>query len=166
MMNKTVIFIDCDGVICTDRAYFASGQDKDRHIMRTWDPVSIMLLSRLCQDFDLEVVISSTWRYKFDVPLMLLTHGFRGNFHKDDQTPRLFSGSRGMEIREWLSEHPEVTNYIIIDDSSDGLQDNDLTPYWVQTDYNDGVLTKHYLQAVKILEKQNAISIPLDTDNS
>ena len=156
MKSKTVLFLDVDGVICTDRAYYASGQDKDKSILRTWDPVSINLVSRLCQDFDLEVVVSSTWRQRYDVPLILLTHGFRGNFHKDDKTPLVarFSGpSRGEEIASWLEDHPEVKNFIILDDEYIGQKE--LQPYHVQTDSNDGILTKHYDQAVYILKRFN-----------
>src|ERR1035437_101074 len=113
MKTKGVLFLDCDGVICTDRAYYAAQQDKSKTILRTWDPISMALVDRLCQDFNLEVVISSTWRHRYDVAVILLTHGFRSDFHKDEKTPASYNRSRGHEIREWLEEHPEVTKYII-----------------------------------------------------
>lgn len=152
-MQKGVLFLDIDGVICTDRAYYASSQDKERNILRTWDSVGIALVDRLCQDYNLEVVVSSTWRHRYDVPLILLTHGFRSDFHKDDKTPvcRIHS-TRGMEIRDWLEEHPEVTRFIIIDDDAAGIRNTELEKKWVETDSNDGILTHHYLKAKKILE--------------
>jgi hypothetical protein len=33
-----------------------------------------------------------------------------------DHTPR------GVEIQQWLDEHPDVTNYVILDDDSDMLE--------------------------------------------
>ena len=153
--SKGVLFLDFDGVICSDRAYLAAQQDKEKHVLRTLDPVSINLVDRLCQDFDLEVVISSTWRTRYPCPEILLTHGFRSSFHKDEKTPVSFGRTRGMEISDWLEEHPEVTRYLIVDDCTDGLQDNFLTPHHVQTDQFDGFLTSHYYIAKKIMEKQN-----------
>lgn len=153
--SEGVAFIDIDGVICTDRAYYAYGADKARNIMRAWDPISIKLVDRLCQDYNLKVVISSTWRQRYDVPLILLTHGFNGSFHEDDKTPQHFGNrSRGQEIRDWLEEHPEVTRYIIIDDSEDGLVGNELSPYHVKTDISDGFLTHNYHCAKRILDPQ------------
>lgn len=153
-MEWGVLFLDIDGVICTDRAYLASGADKYKNIMRAWDPISIKLVDRLCIDYNLKVVVSSTWRQRYDVPLILLTHGFNGEFHKDDKTPVTFNRSRGQEIREWLEEHPEIIRYIIIDDTDDGLLNNELTPHHCKTDIQDGFLTDHYHRAKKILDTQ------------
>lgn len=152
-----VLFLDIDGVICTDRAYFASAQDRNKSILRTWDPVSIKLVERLCLDFDLKVVISSTWRHgNRDVPLMLLTHGFCGEFHKDDKTPAKLSGtSRGHEIRMWLDKHPEVTQFVIIDDSTDGIRGTELQKFHVETHVEDGFLTHNYKHAVQLLRTMN-----------
>lgn len=149
-----VLFFDVDGVVCTDRAYYAYGQDKTKTIMRSWDPISLKLVDQLCQDYNLKVVISSTWRIRYDVPLIMLTQGFTSDFHDDDKTPQLFSGNRGMEIREWLDKHPEVDRYIIIDDSEDGLVGNELTPHHCKTSLYDGFLSLHYIRAKQILDAQ------------
>ena len=152
-MTDRILFLDIDGVICTDRAYFASGQDKTKTVLRTWDTIGIKLISRLCVDYDLKVVISSTWRHRYDVPLILLTHGFVGEFHKDEKTDGKFSSNRGQEIRMWLDDHPEVTQYIIIDDDDSGIACTSLEPFHVKTDSFDGILTHHWHQAKKICEK-------------
>lgn len=151
-----ILFLDMDGVLCTDRAYFAASQDKKKHISRCLDPVGIRLINRLCDDFNLKIVISSSWKSRYDVADILLTHGFTAEYHKDEKTKPRFSGSRGMEIRDWLEEHPEVKHFIIMDDSLDGMQDNDLSPFHCQTHYADGIMTEHYRRAVQILLDQKS----------
>lgn len=151
-----ILFFDVDGVTCTDRSYFAFGQDKSKTIMRAWDPISLKLVDRLCQDYNLKVVISSTWRIRSDVPLIMLTQGFNSDFHEDEKTPSTFSGTtRGHEIRMWLDNHPEVKRFIIIDDVDDGIVGTDLEKHHCQTDTFDGIRTHHYHLARRILDGQS-----------
>lgn len=56
---------------------------------------------------------------------------------------------RGSEIKEWLDEHPEVTNYVIIDDDNDMLEEQE--PYLVQTSWYDGINDYDVEKAIKIL---------------
>jgi hypothetical protein len=153
--GEAVLFLDIDGVLCTDRAYLAYGQDKTKSILRTYDPLGIMLVDRLCQDYNLKVVISSTWRHRNDVPLILLSHGFKSDFHEDEKTPsRLRGSNRGDEIGLWLEDHPTVNNFLILDDDTDGMKGTQFEDFQTVTDYYDGILFKNYKEAVKILEKQ------------
>ena len=157
-MPNGVIFLDIDGVICTDRAWYATEQDKHRQIIRAWDPFAIRLIGRLAADFDYEVVISSTWRKMFDVPLILLTHGFQGSFHRDESTPYLFgSQPRGDEIREWLKEHKDVRNYLIIDDfeSGTGIKGTALEKSWIETDYYNGFTVQNFKNARNLLRERH-----------
>jgi hypothetical protein len=36
-----------------------------------------------------------------------------------DSTPNLGNAKRGVEIAEWLDDHPEVTHFVILDDDQD-----------------------------------------------
>lgn len=161
-----VLFLDIDGVICTDRTYYAYAQDKTKSILRTWDPISIKLVNRLCMDYNLEVVVSSSWRQIHDVPLILLTHGFQGNFHKDEKTPqRMSSNTRGCQIHEWLDNHPDINNFIILDDEADGIMDSNLQPFHIQTDHENGFLTSNWRQARRVMDLQRRGLLKFDRDD-
>lgn len=80
-------------------------------------------MDETCQNINAKIVISSTWRSFFTVEewnkafkCLKLDHmevvGVTGY---DD------SRIRGYEIQEWLDEHKEVKDYVIIDDDSDML---------------------------------------------
>lgn len=147
--KKFIMFLDIDGVLVTLRSHFAV---KQRGIMRFFDPVGIMLLNRLHEEHDVEFVVSSTWSSVHDIHVtdMLKCAGFRGEFHKDWTTPKKLSSSRGLEINLWLEDHPKIKNYIILDDGSDFTEEQ--KKYHVQTDIDDGILSKHWIQIEKIIE--------------
>jgi len=115
-----VLFLDIDGVVnCVTTAQRHRG-------MIGIDPYMALLVDRIIQATGCEVVLSSTWR---------LFEESRKEVKKQvcdfiDVTPHLplreFGGScdaesceRGMEVAAWLKDHPEVTQYAILDDNSD-----------------------------------------------
>ena len=119
-----VIFLDIDEVLnstTSSVAYYAlntihqSGKKK-------LDIVSIGLLKFICDVSDAKIVITSTWRY--DRTMMWFKEYFSilgwDNFPIIDST-KMTESCRGIEIQMWLKEHPEVSNYAIIDDDSDML---------------------------------------------
>ena len=75
--------------------------------------------------------------------------GLTAKFHNDWKTSSRFTGSRGIEIRDWLDDHPEITNWIAIDDSTSFAQDQ--LPNLILTTSQNGILFEHYEKAVKIL---------------
>jgi len=61
---------------------------------------------------------------------------------------------RGDEIDEWLSRHPEVSRFAIVDDVDDFLPKQ--RRYFVHTSYDLGLLDKHVKRLVAILgEKED-----------
>ena len=64
-------------------------------------------------------------------------------------TPRLGT-KRGIEIKKWLSDNPEVTDFVILDDDSDMEEYNETN--LVQTNfYEGGLLEKHKDKIKEIL---------------
>jgi hypothetical protein len=87
-------------------------------------------LSEFCNDNDVKICISSTWKHHFgDKEYRLKSEqcgdalkllGFKtGTFV--GITPNKPSRIRGEEIKAWLDNHPEVVDYAILDDDSDML---------------------------------------------
>lgn len=72
---------------------------------------------------------------------------------------------RGEEIKEWLSRHPEVTHYVVLDDDVYDMEDIKDHVVWVKDGWctfdpeegmwkdGKGLEEKHIEQAREILEK-------------
>ena len=118
-----IIFLDIDGVLCTQRIGFDPGDDLTFiYRLNPLDIYSMKLLNELCSTFDARIVISSSWRKihsENDIFEHFKNHGFLGKFHSDWSTPNL-GGFRGKEINEWLLKNnfSNDDNYICIDDDS------------------------------------------------
>ena len=69
-----------------------------------------------------------------------------------DVTPWVGLGNgRGGEIQQYLNDHPEIDNYVIIDDDGD-MWDSQLY-HFVQTNYETGIGEAETIYAIKILNK-------------
>lgn len=96
-----------------------------------------------------EVVVSSTWRSDWNIPYLLRYAGLIRPIY--GITPLSRDIHRGNEIKEWLDEHPEVTNYVIIDDDNDMLDEQ--YPHLVQTSWYEGINDCNVEKAINILNK-------------
>ena len=119
--NTKVLFLDIDGVLCTFRAHFAYGRGL---LLKVWDPTSCQLIHRLCEKFDLKIVVSSNWKNDPELPEYLHKYDLSSFLHPDSKIPTVLTATlRGQEVKAWLDKHPEVIEYIIVDDDSDFLED-------------------------------------------
>lgn len=149
-----VAFCDVDGVFNSLRTVLGTGRTAYRFIeeQRDWlDWIAIGLMRRLVEDYpDLKFVLSSTWRIdgsRTPAEVAAEAGAFLGLPFIDCTDTG--GPIRGAEIQRWLDAHPEVTNYVIIDDDSDMLESQ--APHFVQTLYADGVRFCHFLAMKRIL---------------
>lgn len=134
-----IIFLDLDGVLNTANYY-----DRLQHehlptedIFGTlFDPNAVEQLSHIIDSTNAKIVISSSWRYSgiasmramwkerhlpgnlYDITSLFVADDYI-RAHMDDQSFDFYeamTSAREMEISAWLQEHPEVTNYVILDD--------------------------------------------------
>lgn len=148
-MNKTVIFLDIDGVLVTSRSHVAFGGIGA--LKRAFDPVGVGLVKKLCEEADAKIVICSQWRSMGWTALAaaMLWNGLPIDlFHNDPFTPKLALGRRP-EIALWLDLHPPVDKYVIIDDGMQGV--TDVQPDVVMPPFDDGIRYEDYLKARKLL---------------
>ena len=120
-----VIFLDVDGVLNNDATTVRTKQGAD-----FVDDFLIKRLKRLIDKTNATVVMSSSWRY-----------GRNCNTHSDDfyelleklelygiciedYTPELHTDDKGLEIKEYLAEHPEIEKFVILDDDEMSLHAN------------------------------------------
>ena len=116
-----VLFLDIDEVLVTTRQWFVyrSVFCGSKYVGNKVDQTSLDFL-RLLRFHGVEIVLSSTWRKCSEEKFERLKKEFKIDFK--DRTP-VFGSKRGEEIKLWLSEHKEVTDYVIIDDGSDMLEE-------------------------------------------
>ena len=105
-----VIFTDIDGVF-----NLAVSSKKN------WNYSSIEIYNRICEEFDLKPVITSTWRTKHTIKELQRVFEYWGIEPEIyDYTPILYSEPRGIEIDVWLRENP-CDKWVVIDDNVSGI---------------------------------------------
>lgn len=140
-----VLFLDIDGVLNSMRTAIANGGfPHDFSKPGQFDMTAIGLIRKLCVETDTKIVLSSTWR--------ILDHyldcGLYLNLPIIDATP-VCNSFRGHEIKAWLDMHPEVSQYAIVDDDDDMLEEQ--KPFFVNTNVEEGLMYKDYKQLRAIL---------------
>ena len=126
-MNTTkikVIFLDWDGIQnrISDKPSRSTQPrvDEDGNLVHA-EPELVGRLNRIVDETGCRLVLSSSWRHD---PMWRAHMRAQGVTHEFlDRTPlRTKNGKcRGDNVREWLSAHPEVEDYAILDDTSDFL---------------------------------------------
>ena len=157
-MNQPIVFLDFDGVLNTEQ-YQASLAVEGKPTKDTWgplfDPPAVENLRRILDEFDAQIVISSSWRYVHSLDSlrsMWVARDLPGEIL--DALPCDANNiSRGEEIECWLerNDHPD---YVIIDDL------DDFTPaqhyHYVEINPTVGITEADAQNAIEILRKSRA----------
>lgn len=143
-----VIFLDFDGVI---NDYLSFNEIND---------YNVEVLKRIINATDAKVVVTSShkyfWQINNNIKGFLNSNYVKGLKKKGvdiyDCTPFLESGikdnKREREISEYLKNHTEITQYVILDD--DYIMEN-LKEHEIFIDIQGGLREKHIVPAINIL---------------
>lgn len=152
-----VIFLDIDGVLNHQKHYeWLIETDEPTPMQRTYpytefNPESCRLLNEIIWETGAKIVVSSSWRLDGEARLNALFKFF-GLPKIYDITPCL-NTTRGIEIGAWLAAHPEITNYVILDDDED--MNAEQMPFFIKTNpYEDGLNEDVKERAIQILKKE------------
>lgn len=153
-MPLKIVFLDVDGVLNSDQT--------TRSTATGWTFVGSREVKRLKDILDAtgaKVVLSSDWRYDRDDPSNtdfweLQTELLRYGISFYDYTPELPSAHRGAEIDLWLRNHPDVQNFVILDDRTD-IEPN--KSHWVQTVMARGLGRPEAEEAIRILNNETLL---------
>lgn len=161
-----VIFLDIDGVMNAHDSFYAeNGKEvplgntlsriaKRPAMLREMDPCKVALLALILNENpEVKLVLSSTWRLHYTTDQMdEIMHTSCSRWPKGRFLGRTveINGPRGREIKVWLSEHPEVTHYAILDDNSDMLQEQ--RDHFIQTDFCTGFSGIHAYALTRVLD--------------
>jgi hypothetical protein len=142
-----ILFLDIDGVLNSPKTWALYGDSsplaKDQKF--NLDPNALRFI-QLLHAQGVEIVISSTWRLHENLGDFKDVLGFpvKGKTGREVSVGSV----RGKEIDLWLKDHPEVEQYCIVDDDSDMLEEQ--MPYFVKTNYKDGLQFEHMEKICKI----------------
>lgn len=142
-----VLFLDVDGVLNSNRSKTFLALSKP----------ALRRLKRIVDNTGCEIVLSSTWRTderaRNRLSKVLAYRGMKIYSMTPNFAGAMFSTGfryfRGHEIKAWLDDHPEVTNYCIVDDDCDML-DSQLRNF-VQTTFEHGLTDTHAYRIEYIL---------------
>lgn len=175
-MKNRLLFLDIDGVVNTimisdkpiedtergkikrEGFYFDLCHPKDKRVSNRQ---AILWISKLCLDYKLDIVITSTWLigHKLEeIKECLYNSGLSRNISIIDGCfHNMFSG-RGIQIENWMVNNKikeEDSLLLILDDDSDMIGFNiDLTKYLIKTFDDIGFTHREYIKAIELLDKQ------------
>ena len=152
-MKSRVLFLDYDGVVnirmWNEKGTKASfGFPKDHKVNHFQ---AVQWVSEFCLKCKFDIVVTSTWREESNYKECLLRGGLREGIEILGCTKILEGKSRGEEIQEYLSSHPEIKQYIIVDDIDDFLPEQQ--EHFVQVNEHYGFLEPEYKQCIKLYMK-------------
>lgn len=144
-MSVKIVFLDFDGTVSTRRVWMGRG---DNYFM---DPIALEVLNNMCAVSGAKIVCTSTdvthddLQSKKFTMLRLAEAGLDIRHIHPDWACRETRGRREPSILDWLARHPEVSRYVILDDSRVDL------PNLVRVDPENGILLQHFRRAAKKL---------------
>lgn len=145
-----VLFLDIDGVLLPGRAYMLPNQTNNPYVT-VFDPCAVSMLNSALAKQGRKIVVHSSWVKhwtKQEILAHLLGQGLREeDFHDDWYTDPRFHW-RYDRVRDWMSRHKEVTDWIVVDDevpsSAEDLKF--LQGHVIFTDFDEGITLKNYRQ--------------------
>ena len=138
-MNERIIFLDYDGVINIDPSNFNGYFD---------NPEAIRFLNKLCKDFEFEIVVTSSWRQHPEYKNFLYDSGLYKEINIIGGT-EISNQGREFEIKNYLNNHPEIEEYLIIDDA---FLPGELCRHLIQTTFTKGFNENKYKEALSKME--------------
>ena len=154
-----IIFLDIDGVLNHDDWYVSpefSALSTADDVELDVDPKCTQRLIEICEKCDAKIVISSSWRINMYSAAKRLERGGLPIELVIDGTPdftflciKNIDISRGDEIAIYLEKHPEISNYVIIDDAVN-FHENQLQ-HFVHINAKHGLTEEKKQEAINIL---------------
>lgn len=154
-MDRPLIFLDCDGVVNCIGTFMKRALGSSLYVH---DPILLARVQRLAEEYDAQIVVSSTWRKLHDRKAFaaLFPAWVGERLHPIWRTPDLGT-RRGHEVRKWFDEAfergfigREFPPYVILDDDADFLPGQHL----IQTSYQTGITNLDVAAARVCFENQ------------
>ena len=152
-MSNKIIFLDVDGVLNSAKfdRWLQDHHMKQYYGYELLDQNALLNLQDIVFVTGADIVLSSSWRLSRSCSERLRQQLLPYGLQFIDKTVCLRQEDRGEEIKEWLSRHPEVDHFVILDD--DEFEMAGLEGHLVKTTFEEGLLEQHAAKAIEILSK-------------
>ncbi len=149
-----VIFLDVDGVLNSDEYFDKIKNLNIDGIQSEIDVEKIKLLNIAINETKVKIVLTSSWRYTRnaqELRKLLSEYGI-----STDSTP-FIQNERGLEIKQYLYEHPDVEDFVIVDDEIFDSYNDELVKKLVKIsngnghNFGEGLLPKDIDEIIKRL---------------
>lgn len=117
------------------------------------DDEAIDLLKTIVESTNSEIVLSSSWRWYKESREKIKEQLQKHNLKFIDITPTRTDKTlkREEEIQNWLDSHPEVVNYVILDDEK--ISCESMKKHHVKTTFSRGLTIESAQTAIEILNR-------------
>lgn len=128
-----IIFLDIDGPMIPATMILV---DRMASFHRQFPATTIATLNKLCERTEAKIVFNTThngsWPDVPDIEHAMVAQGLDARYlHDSDLRTRYPAVDRGYAVEEWLCNHPEVTDWIALDDARFTEEDNLI---WIDPD--------------------------------
>lgn len=149
-----IIFLDYDGVVNNIIWDPEKGRADYSHPfmgkVNNWQ--AVQWLSEFCEKHDYKIVVTSTWRLHPNYKECLIAGGLRDGIEILGCVGRRLE-SRGAEIMEYLSQHPEVEKWLVLDDEDCSEGHPEIAEHQVLCKTNAGFNLEEFELACKMHEQ-------------
>lgn len=156
MSEPKIVFLDIDGPMIPYRCLVMEGQTP---IMTLFDPVAVSLLNHMCEKYGFKIVLHTSWVRilgGFETYEHCIKQGLKAeNFHEDAWCDENIHW-RYTRVSDWLSKHPEITEYAMLDDEpyqydeTGAAHPEDMAKHLVLINYYRGFLYQDMMEAVAV----------------
>ena len=154
--SDPIIFLDIDGVLCTQNPWKPDVIAEDGY--SAFNAKCVQNLNRLIARTDAKVILTSSRRINKTIAefgAIMHRRGFRGELvGKINEQTELNQSSRSAEIVAWLEKNGEPRRYVILDDDTRLAEIGErYLPHWVRTTYHRGLDEEALARALSILKE-------------
>ena len=148
-----IIFLDIDGVL-----NWGGTEELAPSGCVGVEDMMIRNLRKIVDDTNAKIVLTSTWKSEWSKGANYKSEDFKYleqrlnefNITIFDKTNDCIY-NRGEGIKKYLYYHPEITNWVVIDDIIFDDYDDEISKHFIHTDQCYGLTFKLALKAIKIL---------------
>lgn len=145
-VTDTVIFLDFDGPLSNYRVYAQADNNLD------FDPIAVRILQNVCEVANARIVCTSVrtfpnWQIFNETKRLFTEAGMDISvLHPDWTVNKKYDHKRKDSIEDYLELHPEIKNYVIVDD-----EHVDIPEKLVLVDQMNGIMSEDLEKICDIL---------------
>ena len=155
MKKDFYVFLDIDGVLWDwkfIREMVESGKLKRGGLINTFNPQSIRAIDNLLygleKQYNVQLVLSSTWRYEMHTAIKTLKRNGFEHYAQMDTTPITRTPEhRGLEILKYLEDKQKPYDFLVIDDEMYDFADCFDLSHLIKTSMVDASLSQSQVDA-------------------